>query len=71
MIDLIMCSKEPNNENSIKLLLTKNQWDTYRKQFKACRDDIEQVYIENSHMIYDFYVPLESIDSRYAELEAV
>ena len=53
-IDLIRRAKEVDNENSIKLLLTKSQWTTFRKHFKACRDDIEQAYIENSHLIYDF-----------------
>ncbi|MFC9539052.1 hypothetical protein ACFTQ7_04120 [Lysinibacillus sp. NPDC056959] len=70
-IDLIRQAKEADNENSIKLLLTTSQWTTFRKHFKECRDDIEQAYIESSHLIYDFLVPSESIESRYAELEAL
>ncbi|MGE7999390.1 hypothetical protein ACQKOF_12025 [Lysinibacillus sp. NPDC093190] len=53
-IDLIRKAKGADNENSIKLLLTDAQWKTFRKHFKACRDDIEWAYIENSHLIYDF-----------------
>ncbi|MFJ7731544.1 hypothetical protein ACIQXF_06565 [Lysinibacillus sp. NPDC097231] len=56
-IDLIRRVKEADNENSIKLLLTKSQWKTFRKHFKACRDDIEQAYLESSHIIYDYLLP--------------
>jgi len=57
LIDLIKCSKEANNENSIKLLLITSQWTTFRKHFKECRDDIEQEYLE---IMYDFLLPLEN-----------
>lgn len=53
-LDLIKSSKEADNENYMKLLLSKSTYQTFRNQFKACRDDLEWVYIENSHMIYDF-----------------
>ena len=53
-IELIRQAKEADNENSIKLLLTKSQWTTFRKHFKAYRYDIEWAYIESSHIIYDF-----------------
>ncbi|KGA81110.1 hypothetical protein KQ41_20090 [Lysinibacillus fusiformis] len=53
-IELIRKAKGADNENSIKLLLTDAQWTTFRKHFKACRDDIEWAYIESSHIIYDF-----------------
>lgn len=56
-IDLIRRAKEADNENSIKLLLTKSQRKTFRKHFKACRDDIEQAYLESSHIIYDYLLP--------------
>lgn len=49
LMDLIKCSKEANNENSIKLLLTKNQWNSYRKHFQVCRDVIEQAILKQSH----------------------
>ncbi|QNK86404.1 hypothetical protein H7992_14165 [Sporosarcina sp. resist] len=53
-IDLIKRSKEADNENYVKLLLSDSQWRTYRSHFKACRDDIEDWYLHNSHVIYDF-----------------
>ncbi|KAB0443269.1 hypothetical protein [Lysinibacillus fusiformis] len=56
-IDLIRQVKEADSENSSKLLLTKSQWTTFRKHFKACRDDIEQAYLETSHVMYDFLLP--------------
>lgn len=56
-IDLIRQVKEADSENSIKLLLTKSQWTTFRKHFKTCRDDIEQAYLETSHVMYDFLLP--------------
>ncbi|WP_223553465.1 hypothetical protein [Lysinibacillus sphaericus] len=59
-IELIRHAKEVYNENSIKLLLTEGQWTKFRKHFKSCRDDIEQLYLENSHMIYDFLLPKET-----------
>ena len=40
--------------NAIRALLTKSQCNTFRKLFKASRDDIEQAYLECSYMIYDF-----------------
>ncbi|WP_427108394.1 hypothetical protein [Lysinibacillus xylanilyticus] len=40
------------------MLLTDAQWTTFRKHFKASRDDIEWAYIENSHIIYDFLLAL-------------
>ncbi|MEX3745965.1 hypothetical protein [Lysinibacillus xylanilyticus] len=58
-IDLIRQAKEADNENSIKLLLTKSQWTTFRKHFKFCRDDIEQAYLDCSHIMYDFLLPSE------------
>lgn len=54
--EYIRQAKEADNENSIKLLLTDAQWTTFRKHFKACRDDLEQAYIENSHIMYDFLI---------------
>ena len=71
-IDLIKKAKAIDNENFVRLMLDKQSaWNTYRKHFKACRDDIEQAYIENSHLIYDFLLPSDSIESRYADLEAI
>lgn len=54
LIDLIRRSKEAKNENYVKLHLSKGSYQTFRNHFKACRDDIEQLYVENSHKIYDF-----------------
>lgn len=34
-------SSKARNEKVIRLLLTKSQWKTFRKYFKASRDDIE------------------------------
>ena len=70
-LDLIKKAKETGNENVIRFALTKSQWNTFRNHFKACRDDIEQAYIEASYYLYDFLLPTESIEIRYAELEAV
>jgi len=53
-IDLIKGSKQSKNDNYVKLLLTEAQWKTFRSHFKACRDDIEDLYLHNSHEIYDF-----------------
>lgn len=58
--DLIRQAKEAGNENIIKLLFSKSQWATFHKHFKACRDDIEHAYLEVSHIIYDFLLPLET-----------
>lgn len=57
-IDLINQAKKPHNENAIRALLTKSQWSTFRKHFKESRDDIEQAYLENSHIMYDFLLPI-------------
>ncbi|MGE7927588.1 hypothetical protein [Lysinibacillus xylanilyticus] len=59
-IYLINQAKKAQNENAIRLLLTKSQWTTFRKHFKACRDDIEQAYLESSHIMYDFLLPLKN-----------
>lgn len=56
-IDLIKRSKEVDNENYIRLHLTDSQWRTYRSHFKACRDDIEQLYMDKRNVIYDFLLP--------------
>lgn len=69
-LDLIKLAKVTKNENAIRFALTDSQWKTFRKHFKACRDDIEQAYLEASHFVYDFLLPTESIDSRYNEREA-
>lgn len=70
--DLIKQAKAIDNENLVRLMLdNQSTWTTFRKHFKACRDDIEQIYVENSHLIYDFLLPSESIESRYAELESI
>ncbi|WP_301107111.1 hypothetical protein [Sporosarcina sp.] len=55
--DLIKRSKEVNNENYTRLRLTDNQWRTYRKHFKASRDDIERLYMDERNKIYDFLLP--------------
>lgn len=53
--DLIKQAKAVDNENYVRMMLNnQSTWNTHRKHFKACRDDIEQAYIENSHIIYDF-----------------
>ncbi|REB10032.1 hypothetical protein DVB69_04290 [Sporosarcina sp. BI001-red] len=59
-IDLIKRSKKVENENYVKLLLSDSQWKTFRKHFKACRDDIEDWYLQNSHVIYDFLLRKEN-----------
>lgn len=59
-MDLIRQAKEADNENAIRLLLTTSQWKTFRKHFKASRDDIEQAYLEASYIMYDFLLPYES-----------
>lgn len=56
-IDLIKQAKQADNENAIRLLLTDNQWKTFRKRFKESRDDIEQAYLDVSYFIYDFLLP--------------
>lgn len=53
-IDLIKRSKEADKENYIKLHLSDSQWKTFRNHFKACRDDIEKLYIDKRNEIYDF-----------------
>jgi len=53
-IDLIKLSKGADNENYVRLLLTNSQWQTYRSHFKACRDEIENLYVGEKNMIYDF-----------------
>lgn len=58
-ITLIKRSKELKNDNYVRLLLTDAQWKTFRSHFKACRDDIEDLYLHNSHEIYDFLLPIE------------
>lgn len=59
-IDLIKRAKEANNENYLKLHLSKSTYQTFRDHFKACRDDLEWVYIEHSHIIYDFLLAHQS-----------
>mgnify|MGYP003514138791 CR=1 FL=1 len=56
-IDLIKQAKQADNENAIRLLLSDNQWKTFRKRFKESRDDIEQAYLDVSYFIYDFLLP--------------
>lgn len=70
-LDLIKQAKATDNENAIRFALSDSQWKTFKKHFKACRDDIEQAYIEASHFVYDFLLPTDSIESRYNEREAV
>lgn len=54
-VDLIKQAKAVDNENYVRMMLdNQSTWRTHRDNFKACRDDIEQAYIENSHIIYDF-----------------
>ena len=47
-------AKEADNENYVKLLLSKSTYHTVMNHLKVCRDDLEWAYIENSHIIYDF-----------------
>jgi hypothetical protein len=58
-INLIKRSKKEKNDNYVRLLLTETQRKTFRSHFKACRDDIEDLYLHNSHEIYDFLLPIE------------
>lgn len=53
-IDLIKHAKKVKNENYLKLHLSDNTYQTFRNHFKSCRDDIEQLYMDKSHLIYDF-----------------
>lgn len=55
-IELINEAKKAQNEKAVRALLTKSQWTTFRKHFKACRDDIEQAYLDASYFIYDFLI---------------
>lgn len=53
--DLIKQSKKQKHENHIRFMLgTQSRYTTFRENVKACRDDIEQFYLDNSHVIYDF-----------------
>lgn len=53
--DLIKQSKKQEHENYIRFMLdTQSRYTTFRNNVKACRDDLEQFYMENSHVIYDF-----------------
>lgn len=53
-IELIKRAKEADNENYLKLHVSPSTYQTFRNHFKACRDDLEWIYIENSHLIFDF-----------------
>lgn len=58
-VALIKLSKEVDNENYVKLLLdSQGRYQTFRNNFKAWRDEIEDWYLENSHIIYDFLLRL-------------
>jgi len=53
--DLIKQAKAVENENYVRMMLNnQSKWNTHRKHFKACRDDIEQAYLDSKDFIYDF-----------------
>jgi len=62
--DLIKQAKAVDNENTVRLMLdNQSAWRTHRKHFKACRDDVEQAYLDKKNVIYDFLLPKESLES--------
>jgi len=56
---LINQAKKAQNENTVRVLLTKSQRKTFKKHFKECRDDIEHAYLDYSCFMYDFLLPFE------------
>ena len=53
--DLIKQAKAVDNENYVRMMLdNQSSWNTHRKHFKSCRDDIENAYLDSKDFIYDF-----------------
>lgn len=51
---LILQSKQVGTENSLQVFLTQQEYKKLRKKIVKCREPLEQIYLENSHLIYDF-----------------
>lgn len=52
--DLILKSKREGTENCLQMELSKKEYTQFRKKIKVCREPLEQTYLDNSHLIYDF-----------------
>lgn len=51
---LIKIASRKGNHDYLKQALTTKQYQQLRERFKASRDEIEDYYLNNSHVIYDF-----------------
>lgn len=54
---LLKQAKKEDNENYLKETLTQPEYSKLRSNFKMYRDEIEDYYLNNSHLVYDFLLP--------------